>query len=106
MAVCFPASQLTILDYNRVIKDLNGLTPDEFIQALEKNFTVEKKGAAEYRAQELHEFSLYLEGEWYSLKAKPGTFDENDPIGVLDVPLVPTGNIAVPKAMWPFSTKV
>ncbi len=85
MAVCFPASQLTILDYNRVIKDLNGLTPAEFIQALEKNFVVEKKGAAEYRAQELHEFSLYLEGEWYSLKAKPGTYDENDPIGVLDV---------------------
>lgn len=85
MAVCFPASQLTILDYNRVIKDLNGLTPDEFIKALEKNFIVEKKGSAEYRAQELHEFSLYLEGEWYSLKAKPGTYDENDPIGVLDV---------------------
>lgn len=85
MAVCFPASQLTILDYNRVIKDLNGLTPEEFIKALEKNFVVEKKGAAEYRAQELHEFSLYLEGEWYSLKAKPGTYDENDPIGVLDV---------------------
>jgi uncharacterized protein (DUF1015 family) len=85
MAVCFPASQLTILDYNRVIKDLNGLTPAEFIQALEKNFTVEKKGSAEYRAQELHEFSLYLGGEWYSLKAKPGTYDENDPIGVLDV---------------------
>ena len=85
MAVCFPASQLTILDYNRVIKDLNGLTPEEFIKALEKNFVVEKKGAAEYRAQELHEFALYLEGEWYSLKAKPGTYDENDPIGVLDV---------------------
>jgi uncharacterized protein (DUF1015 family) len=85
MAVCFPASQLTILDYNRVIKDLNGLTPAEFIKALEKNFTVEKKGSAEYRAQELHEFALYLEGEWYSLKAKPGTYDENDPIGVLDV---------------------
>ena len=85
MAVCFPASQLTILDYNRVIKDLNGLTPAEFIKALEKNFVVEKKGSAEYRAQELHEFSLYLEGEWYSLKAKPGTYDENDPIGVLDV---------------------
>ena len=85
MAVCFPASQLTILDYNRVIKDLNGLTPAEFIEALEKNFVVEKKGTAEYRAKELHEFSLYLEGEWYSLKAKPGTYDENDPIGVLDV---------------------
>ena len=85
MAVCFPASQLTILDYNRVIKDLNGLTSEEFLKALEKNFVVEKKGAAEYRAQELHEFSLYLDGEWYSLKAKPGTYDENDPIGVLDV---------------------
>ncbi len=85
MAVCFPASQLTILDYNRVVKDLNGLTAEEFIKALEKNFTVEKKGAEEYRAKELHEFSLYLEGEWYSLKAKPGTYDENDPIGVLDV---------------------
>ena len=85
MAVCFPASQLTILDYNRVIKDLNGLTSEEFLKALEKNFVVEKKGAADYRAQELHEFSLYLDGEWYSLKAKPGTYDENDPIGVLDV---------------------
>lgn len=85
MAVCFPASQLTILDYNRVIKDLNGLTPEEFIKALEKNFVVKNMGSAEYRAKELHEFSLYLEGEWYSLKAKPGTYDENDPIGVLDV---------------------
>ena len=85
MAVCFPASQLTILDYNRVVKDLNGLTPAEFLKALEKNFIVETKGASEYRAQKLHEFSLYLEGEWYSLKAKPGTYDENDPIGVLDV---------------------
>ena len=85
MAVCFPASQLTILDYNRVIKDLNGLTSEEFLKALEKNFVVEKKGVAEYRAQELHEFSLYLDGEWFSLKAKPGTYDENDPIGVLDV---------------------
>lgn len=85
MAVCFPASQLTILDYNRVIKDLNGLSSEEFITALHKNFVVENKGANEYRAKELHEFSLYLEGNWYSLKAKPGTFDENDPIGVLDV---------------------
>ncbi len=85
MAVCFPASQLTILDYNRVIKDLNGLTSEEFLKALEKNFVVEKKGAEEYRAKELHEFSLYLDGEWYSLKAKPGTYDENDPIDVLDV---------------------
>src|SRR5574344_1657738 len=85
MAVCFPASQLTILDYNRVIRDLNGLSTAEFLKALEKNFTVEKKGTAEYRPQELHEFSLYLEGEWYSLKANSGTYDANDPIGVLDV---------------------
>ena len=85
MAVAFPASQLTILDYNRVVKDLNGMTADQFLQALEKDFTVECKGADEYRAQQLHEFSLYLEGKWYSLKAKPGTYDENDPIGVLDV---------------------
>jgi len=76
---------LTILDYNRVVKDLNGLTPAEFLKALEKKFTVEKKGTAEYRPQELHEFSLYLEGEWYSLKANSGTYDANDPIGVLDV---------------------
>lgn len=85
MAVCFPASQLTILDYNRVVKDLNGLTSAEFIEALKKNFVVEKKGEAEYRPAELHEFSLYLDGEWYSLKAKPGTYDDSDPIGVLDV---------------------
>ena len=85
MAVCFPASQLTILDYNRVVRDLNGMTSDEFLKALEKNFTVEKKGTENYRPQQLHEFSLYLEGEWYSLKAKPGTFDDTDPIGVLDV---------------------
>ena len=85
MAVCFPASQLTILDYNRVIKDLNGLTSEQFLDALKKNFTVENKGTEEYRAQQLHEFSLYLDGEWYSLKAKEGTYDANDPIGVLDV---------------------
>lgn len=85
MAVCFPTSQLTILDYNRVVRDLNGLTPTEFLQALAKNFMIEKKGATEYRPQQLHEFSLYLGGGWYSLKAKSGTYDENDPVGVLDV---------------------
>lgn len=85
MAVCFPASQLTILDYNRVVKDLNGLKSNEFLKALEKNFVVEKKSASEYRPAQLHEFSLYLDGCWYSLKAKPGTYDDNDPIGVLDV---------------------
>ena len=85
MAVCFQASQLTILDYNRVIKDLNGMTSAEFIEALKKNFVVEKKGADIYKPAQLHEFSLYLDGEWYSLKAKEGTYDDQDPIGVLDV---------------------
>ena len=85
MAVCFQASQLTILDYNRVIRDLNGLSSEEFIAALQKNFEVEKKGTGIYKPAELHEFSLYLDGEWYSLKAKEGTYDNSDPIGVLDV---------------------
>ena len=85
MAVCFQASQLTILDYNRVIKDLNGMSSAEFIEALKKNFVVEKKGADIYKPAQLHEFSLYLDGEWYSLKAKEGTYDDQDPIGVLDV---------------------
>lgn len=85
MAVCFQASQLTILDYNRVIKDLNGMTAAGFLKALEKKFTVELKGKDEYRPKKLHEFSMYLDGNWYSLVAKPGTYDDNDPIGVLDV---------------------
>ena len=85
MAVCFPEQQLTILDYNRVVRDLNGRTPAEFLAALEKNFVVSDKGAEEYRPQHAHEFSLYLEGRWYSLTARPGTYDEADPIGVLDV---------------------
>lgn len=85
MAVCFQASQLTILDYNRVVKDLNGLSSSEFLAALGKNFEVEQKGEAEYRPRRLHEFALYLDGLWYSLTAKPGTFDDADPIGVLDV---------------------
>ena len=85
MAVCFPANQLTIIDYNRVVKDLNGLTPAQFITAISKHFIVEPKGAEIYKPQALHNFSLYLEGEWYSLTAKEGTYDDNDPIGVLDV---------------------
>ena len=85
MAVCFQASQLTILDYNRVIRDLNGLSSAEFLEALSKNFIVEKKGADIYKPARLHEFSLYLDGEWYSLNAKEGTYDDSDPIGVLDV---------------------
>ena len=85
MAVCFPASQLTILDYNRVVKDLNGKTAAEFLAALAEDFAVEDKGADIYKPAELHEFSLYLEGHWYSLKAKAGTYNDADPIGVLDV---------------------
>ena len=85
MAVCFPANQLTIIDYNRVVKDLNGLTPAEFLAAVEKNFKVEEKGEDIYKPNALHNFSLYLDGKWYSLTAKEGTYDDNDPIGVLDV---------------------
>lgn len=85
MAVCFQASQLTILDYNRVVKDLNGMSSEEFLAALAKNFVVEDKGTECYKPQRLHEFSLYLDGRWYSLKAKEGTFNDVDPIGVLDV---------------------
>ena len=85
MAVCFPASQLTIIDYNRVVKDLNGLTAEQFLKALEKDFIVEEKGETIYKPSSLHNFSLYLTGKWYSLTAKPGTYDDNDPIGVLDV---------------------
>ena len=85
MAVCFPASQLTIIDYNRVVKDLNGMTSQEFLDALTKNFDVVKKGADIYKPAALHEFSLYLDGEWYQLNAKEGTYDDSDPIGVLDV---------------------
>lgn len=85
MAVCFQASQLTILDYNRVVKDLNGLSSEAFLDALRKNFDVEDKGTDIYKPSSLHNFSLYLDGKWYSLTAKPGTFDDKDPIGVLDV---------------------
>ena len=81
----FPASQLRIIDYNRVVKDLNGLTPEAFVERLKEDFTVEEKGAEEYRPQALHNFSMYLGGRWYSLTAKPGTYDDHDPIGVLDV---------------------
>lgn len=85
MAVCFPANQLTIIDYNRVVKDLNGLAPAQFLAALEKNFVVEEKGAEIYKPNALHNFALYLDGKWYSLTAKAGTYNDNDPIGVLDV---------------------
>ncbi|WP_373701866.1 DUF1015 domain-containing protein [Porphyromonas loveana] len=85
MAVCFPADQLTIIDYNRVVKDLNGLSDEEFLLKLSQHFDVECKGTEEYRPNKLHNFSLYLGGKWYSLTAKEGTFNDNDPIGVLDV---------------------
>ena len=85
MAVCFPASQLTILDYNRVVKDLNGMTSEEFLNALHNDFEVECKGTEPYRPVQLHEFSLYLDGKWYSLIAKKGTYNDADPIGILDV---------------------
>ena len=85
MAVCFQASQLTILDYNRVVKDLNGMTSDQFLEALSKNFVISCKGKDNYKPTKLHEFSLYIDGKWYSLIAKEGTYDDTDPIGVLDV---------------------
>ena len=85
MAVCFPDNQLNIIDYNRVVKDLNGLSDEDFIQKLSVNFEVENKGTEIYTPNKLHNFALYLSGSWYSLTAKQGTFNDNDPIGVLDV---------------------
>ena len=85
MAVCFPDNQLNIIDYNRVVKDLNGLSEEEFLAKLKENFDVEEKGTEIYKPQALHNFSLYLGGKWYSLTAKAGRYDDQDPIGVLDV---------------------
>ena len=85
LAVTFPESHLRIIDYNRVVKDLNGLTEEQFLEALAVDFVVEKAGADIYTPTSLHNFSMYLAGEWYSLTAKEGTYDDNDPIGVLDV---------------------
>lgn len=85
MAVCFPAGQLTIIDYNRVVKDLNGLSTAQFMEALKRHFVVEDKGTEIYKPSGLHNFSLYIDGRWYSLTAKPDTYDDSDPIGVLDV---------------------
>ncbi|MDE6077729.1 MAG: DUF1015 family protein, partial [Muribaculaceae bacterium] len=85
MAVAFPASHLKIIDYNRVVRDLNGLTEDEFLNRLSENFIVELKGEEIYKPMALHNFSLYLNGQWYSLTAKEGTYNDQDPIGVLDV---------------------
>ena len=85
MAVCFPDNQLNIIDYNRLVKDLNGLTTVEFLKKLEEHFVVEEKGADIASPTSLHNFSIYLDGKCYSLTAKQGTYDDNDPIGVLDV---------------------
>jgi uncharacterized protein (DUF1015 family) len=88
LAVHFPASQLTIFDYNRVVKDLNGLSEHEFLNKLSENFTVEEKGEKEYKPDKLHNFGMYLNKKWYSLTVKQGTFNENDPIDVLDVTIL------------------
>ena len=89
MAVCFPESHLKIIDYNRVVKDLNGLSRDAFLKALENDFTVIPSAAKESPAPTgLHNFSMYLDGKWYSLTAKPGRYDDTDPIGVLDVTIL------------------
>jgi len=83
--VAFPASHLRIIDYNRVVRDLNGLSPAEFLEKIEKSFVIEDKGTDIYHPEALHTFALYLEGRWYKLTARLGTYNDNDPIGVLDV---------------------
>ena len=85
LAVIFPESQLKVIDYNRVVKDLNGLTSEQFIAELKKSFDVREIGNEIYKPTKLHNFGMYLNGKWYSLTAKPGTYNDNDPIGVLDV---------------------
>jgi uncharacterized protein (DUF1015 family) len=88
LAVHFPDNQLNIIDYNRTVKDLNGLTPEELIKKLEKGFNIKEKGISIYKPDKLHNFSMYLDGKWYSLSAKENTYDDNDPIGVLDVTIL------------------
>ena len=88
MSVIFPESNLLIIDYNRLVKDLNGLNKEDFIVKLEKSFTIEPKGKNIYKPERLHNFSMYIDNEWYSLTAKHGTFDDNDPIGALDVTIL------------------
>lgn len=88
LAVHFPDNQLQIIDYNRTVKDLNGLSAEELISKLEKGFIIEEKGTKTYKPKQLHNFSMYLEGNWYSLTAKEGTFDDNDPINTLDVTIL------------------
>jgi len=88
LSVNFPASQLTIIDYNRVVKDLNGLSNDEFIEKIKASFDIENMGANEFKPSKLHEFSMYLNENWYKMTAKQGTYKENDPVGVLDVTIL------------------
>jgi uncharacterized protein (DUF1015 family) len=90
LAVHFPSDQLRIIDYNRTIKDLNGLSSQEFLKRLECGFIIALKGSKTYKPKKLHNFSMYLDGNWYSLTAKPGTYDDKDPIGVLDVTILTT----------------
>ncbi len=95
LAVHFPSDQLRIIDYNRTIKDLNGLTSEEFLRKLEKSFTVKEKGSKVYKPRKLHNFSMYLDGKWYSLTAGKNTYNDSDPIGVLDVTIL-TNEILAP----------
>jgi uncharacterized protein (DUF1015 family) len=88
MTVIFPDNQLKIIDYNRVVKDLNGLSKEDFLKALDKAFVVEEMGTEIYKPAKLHEFSMYLDGKWYKMTAKEGTYDDKDPIGVLDVKIL------------------
>jgi uncharacterized protein (DUF1015 family) len=88
MSVIFPDNQLQIIDYNRVVKDLNGLTEEQLLEKLQKSFDVKDEGAEIYKPSKLHEFSMYLSGKWYSMVAKQGTYNDNDPIGVLDVTIL------------------
>ncbi len=97
MTVIFPESQLNIIDYNRVVKDLNGHSKEEFLAAVSENFEVQDMGTEEYRPTQLHEFSCYLDGHWYKMNAKPGTFDDNDPIGILDVTIL--SNLVLDKVL-------
>ena len=97
MAVIFPDNQLKIIDYNRVVKDLNGHSKDEFIKMIAENFDVQEMGTDIFKPTKLHEFSMYLDGKWYKMTAKNGTYNDNDPIGVLDVTIL--SNLVLDKVM-------
>ncbi len=88
LAVHFPDDQLQIIDYNRAVTDLNGHTKEELLELLTENFEVKEEGTEIYKPAKLHEFSMYIDGKWYSMTAKEGTYDDNDPIGVLDVTIL------------------